>query len=214
MSEIPPGAREYLLPDREKFAADPFGYGASAWHRWSLACELHGFPVDLENTPSSPDLKSPVLWLAHAHAVSEAAAVVLQSQPKFESMPDMVKGVCDSQYCAAGLMLVGYSLETCLKAMLIVRKGVDVYSQEEKSYHHHRLEDLAALVPGLGSKDKAILRALTHFVTWAGRYPDPGSQREGRLDDVFRSTEKHQITARDLFSLAWRVMGHAREVVK
>lgn len=213
MNEMPPGAREYLMPNRQGFAADPFGYSALAWHRWGLARELSGFPVDLESPATSDELKSPVLWLAHAHALSEAAVAVVESEPPFDSMPNLLKGVCDSQYCAVGLMLVGYSLETCLKAMLIIRKGVEAYSEEEPSHRHHRLEELAAIVPDLGPKDRAVLRTLAHFVTWAGRYPDPGAGREKKLEEVYQSAEKHQITASDVFALAARVMRHAREVV-
>jgi len=213
MSAIPPGARDYLLPNRERFAADPFGYSALAWHRWGLAREVSGFPIDLKKPPTSDDLKSPILWLAHAHALSEAAVALIRSEPEFESMPELVKGVCDSQYCAVGLMLVGYSLETSLKAMLILTKGVEAYAQEERSHFHHRLEELAAFVPDLSAKDKAILRLLSHFVTWAGRYPDPGSGREANHEEVFRSAEQHKVTARDVFSLSGRVMRHTQAVI-
>lgn len=122
----------FLRPNRKKFAADPFGYSLSAWHLWGLAQELSGFPVDLEAGPAADDLKSPVLWLTHAHAMSEAATAVLTTEPDFDTMPDLVKAVCDSQYCAVGVMLVGYSLETCLKALLILQKGVAQYRDEEQ----------------------------------------------------------------------------------
>lgn len=213
MDGIPPEARDYLLPNRERFAADPFGYSALAWHRWGLFREISGFSVDLEKPPSSEDLKSPILWLAHAHALSEAAVALIRTEPEFTSMPEFARGVCDSQYCAVGLMLVGYSLETSLKAMLILTKGVEAYAQEEKSHFHHRLEELAVFVPDLSAKDKAILRLLSQFVTWAGRYPDPGSGREANYEEVFRSAEAHEVTARDVFSLSARVMRHAHHVV-
>lgn len=213
MDAIPREARDYLLPNRERFAEDPFGYSALAWHRWGLFREISGFPVDLEKPPSSDDLKSPILWLAHAHALSEAAVALIRTEPEFTSMPEFARGVCDSQYCAVGLMLVGYSLETSLKAMLILTKGVEAYAQEEKSHFHHRLEELAAFVPDLSAKDKAILRLLSQFVTWAGRYPDPGSGREANHEEVFRSAEAHEVTARDVFSLSARVMRHAHHVI-
>ena len=204
----------FLLPNRTRFAEDPFSYSALAWHKWGLAREMSGFPVNLEVPPDSDELKSPVLWMAHAHAMSEAAQIVLRSEPAFDAMPDLMKGVCDSQYCAVGLMLVGYSLEICLKAMLIIEKGIPGYSQEEKSHRHHRLEELAGFVPNLDPKDKAILRTLTHFVTWAGRYPDPGPGRAEMVEEIFSNAEGYQICARDLFDLAARVMGHAKRVVQ
>jgi len=213
MNSLLERARDFLLPSRKKFAEDPFGYSLSAWHKWGLLREASGFPVDLEAFPDSEELKSPVLWLTHAHAISEAAQVVIRSEPRFSAMPDVFKGVCDSQYCAVGLMLVGYSLEVCLKAMLIIQKGVPAYSQDEKAHSHHRLEELAEFVPGLSDKDKAILRTLTHFVTWAGRYPDPGGGREAKVAEIFSQSEGFQICARDLFDLATRVMGHAKTVI-
>jgi hypothetical protein len=111
-------------------------------------------------------------------------------------------------------MLVGYSLEVCLKAMLIIQKGIDGYSADERKYKHHRLEELANFVPELSEKDKAILQALTHFVIWAGRYPDPGSGREAQAGDIFTVSEKHQISAKDLFDLAARVMQHSMSVTE
>jgi hypothetical protein len=109
-------------------------------------------------------------------------------------------------------MLVGYSLEICLKAMLIMKKGIGVYTSEEKKHRHHRLEELAEFVPGLNAKDKVILQTLTHFVTWAGRYPDPGSGREDNAEEIFALSEKHQVAASDLFNLAARVMRYSQQI--
>ncbi len=160
-----------MLPNRDGFNSDPFGYSALAWHKWATAQTIAGFPVDISKPPTSEDLKSPVLWLTQAHAMAEAARIILQNKPQIDQLPIFVRGVCDCQYCAVGLMLVGYSLEICLKAMLIMKKGIGVYTTEEKKHRNHRLEELAEFVPGLDDKDKVILRTLTHFVTWAGRYP-------------------------------------------
>ena len=203
---------QQIKPNRSIFGEDPFGYGALAWHKWGLIQELSGFPVDLKRPPTSEDLKSPVLWLSHARAMSEAGVVVLMTEPTLEGMPDLVKGVCDSQYCAVGLMLVGYSLEICLKAMLIIKLGITTFTQDERKHHHHWLEDLAEFVPNMSQKDKAILRILTHFIAWAGRYPDPGSGRENKAEEVFALSEKHKISAHDLFTLVSRVMGHSQQV--
>lgn len=205
---------ELILPNRNGFEADPIGYSALAWHKWGMAQTLAGFPVDISKSPSSEDLKSPVLWLTQAHAMSEAARIILQNNPNLDNLPIYTKGVCDCQYCAVGLMLVGYSLEICLKAMLIMQKGVAAYTADEKSYYHHRLEELAKFIPGLSTKDKAILRALTHFTLWAGRYPDPGSGRIKDADGVFSLSEDHKITASELFELAARVMRHASQVAE
>lgn len=207
-------SRKALLPDRVGFKADPIGYSALAWHKWGMAQTLEGFPVDISKPPTSDGLKDPVLWLTHAHAMAESARILLQGEPNWESMPLNLRGVCDCQYCAVGMMLVGYSLEICLKAMLIIQKGIDVYTSEEKRHYHHRLVELAEFLPGLSEKDKAILRALTHFTLWAGRYPDPGAGREKDSEGLFYLSETYKISGKDLFELASRVMQHTTQIVE
>jgi hypothetical protein len=202
-----------LEPDRAKFAADPFGYSALAWYKWGTARTIAGYPVDPKAFPTSADLKSPIFWLTQAHALSEAAAAVFNKQPNWEAIPLPVRSMCDSQYCAAGLMLVGYSLEICLKGMLILTKGVESYTNDERQFQHHKLDRLAKLVPGLSEKDKAILHVLTHFTEWAGRYPDPGSGRDAKVEEIYSLSEQYQIAGRDLFALAARVMKHTQMVV-
>lgn len=201
-----------LHPDRKPFAADPFGYSALAWHKWGTVQTLAGFPVDPTAFPTSRDLKDPVLWLAHASALSEAAATLARTAPTWEHMPVAGRGICDSQFCAVALMLVGYSLEVCLKAMLIMKKGVAEYALQEKQFRHHRLEDLAEFLPPLSPKDKAILGLLTHFTVWAGRYPDPGPKFEADAREIFEVSEREQIAGHEVFSLATRVMNHAQIV--
>jgi hypothetical protein len=200
-------------PNRSQFGVDPFGYSALAWHKWGTAQTMAGFPVAPQAFPTSGDLKTPILWLTHAHALSQAAIAVIKTEPTWEHMPLGVRSACDSQYCAAGLMLVGYSLEICLKGLLILAKGAETYTAEEKQFQHHKLEKLAEQVPNLTAKDKAILRVLTHFTEWAGRYPDPGTGRDAKVEEVFTLAEKYRVTAKDLFALAARVMNHTSTVV-
>lgn len=202
-----------LTPDRKRFAEDPLGYGVLAWHQWELAQFVATGVGQSRPAPVANDLKNPLLWLTQAHALSEAARAIFTNQQHWETMPPWVHGACDSQYCGAGLMLVGYSLEVCLKAILILRYGVDAYNDDEKKYQHHKLERLAEFIPDLSPKDRAILRALTHYVEWAGRYPDPGSGRVGKFEEVFTLAEKNEISAADLFNLAGRVMQNSNEVV-
>lgn len=202
-----------IEPDRKAFAADPIGYSGLAWHKWETAKLVAGVIEQPNESPTKEDLKSPILWLSQAHALTEAARVLIQTQPTWEAMPQMVRGMCDCQYCAVALMLVGYSLETCLKAMLIIKHGVDEYISREKTFHHHHLEELASFLPNVSEKDKAILKALTHFTVWAGRYPDPGSNRTGEATETSSLSEKHEIAGRDLFDLAARVMKHVQSLV-
>ncbi|MDY6896218.1 MAG: hypothetical protein SVO01_12510 [Thermotogota bacterium] len=201
-----------LERDRKTFGSDPLGYSASAWIKWGIVQTIAGFPVDVSKPAKSEDLKTPVLWLSQARALSEAAVSVIQNEPEYKGMPVPFHGACDSQYCAVGLMLVGYSLEICLKAMLIMKNGIDGYISVEKKHRHHRLEELAKIVPDLSEKDKAILKALTHFVYWAGRYPDPGSGRDDDSEEIFNISEKYKISAHDLFKLSSRIMSFSEHI--
>ena len=201
-----------LDPAREPFAADPFGYSALGWHKWGTVLTVAGFATDPTSFPTSRDLKNPILWLAHASALSEAATTVARTVPTWVHMPVTARGICDSQFCAVALMLGGYSLEVCLKAMLLMKMGEAEYEAEERRFRHHRLEELAEFVPDLTSKDKAILRLLTHFTVWAGRYPDPGPKFEADAREIFEVSEREQIAGKEVFSLAARIMSYAQVV--
>lgn len=205
-----------MLPDRHLFAQDPAGYSRSAWLRWAMLAAAQGADADPSKPPTSDDLKSPILWLVHAEAMSQAAAVLARHEPTFDNIPVELRGICDSQYCAAALMLMGYSLEVCLKAMIIIRDGIDAYTAAEaqRKYQHHDLRDLASFITNLTTKDLAILDLLSHFVYWAGRYPDPGMKHAGKHEKIFELSEEHQISAHDLFGLAAKVMGHARTLTE
>lgn len=202
-----------VAPNPQGFEVDPFGYSAFAWHKWGLAQTMAGFPVDISKPPSAKDLKSPILWMSQAHALSEAAVNVLCSEPNLENLTIYTKGVCHCQYHAVVLMLVGLSLEIILKAMLIVREGIEAFTENERQRRHHRLHELAEFVPGLSEKDTAILECLTHFIYWAGKYPDPGSGREQDAVSIFEISEKHEISGKQLFDLASRLMAYAQTVV-
>lgn len=201
------------MRDASGFEADPLGYSALAWHKWGMLATISGFPVDITKEPTAEDLKNPVLWLSHANTLSEAAVCLIRNVPSFGSLPPDIRTICNSQYHAVALMLVGYSLEVCLKSMLLIRHGVEEFARQEKKNFHHRLRELSAFVPGLSEKDQAILDGLTHFVVWAGRYPDPGTKRTRDALDVFKISETHQINARELFALSARIMRHVRDVV-
>ncbi|WP_409322653.1 hypothetical protein [Pseudomonas putida] len=205
--------RNPLPAGRETFAQDPFAHSAIGAMKWESACLFAGAPIDPSVTPLTEQLKNPVLWMTQAHAMSAAAEAVLLKQQDFAEMPLHVREVCESQYCAVAMMLIGYSLEISLKAMIIVQEGIEGYTQLGRKTQHHRLEDLASFIPDLSKKDKAILRGLSHFVSWAGRYPDPGAGKEHKLEEIFDLGEKHQVTASDLFKVAGRVMQYAQTVV-
>ncbi|MEL6092697.1 HEPN domain-containing protein [Plesiomonas shigelloides] len=203
-----------MYSDTDGFSKDPFGYSALAWHKWGTLATANGFPIDVTKPPTVADLKNPVLWISHAHALSTAAICLVRSSQTFESIPLDIRTICQSQYHAVALMLVGYSLEVCLKAMILIQLGVDEFTKQEKNHFHHRLDELANFIPNLSEKELAILKGLTHFVSWAGRYPDPGSQRVNNAEAIFEISEKHEICAKDLFELSAKVMNHVQTVVK
>lgn len=203
---------KHIEPNRSIFTSDPFGYSAFARQMLGMASTSAGFPVDITKPATSDELKNPILWLSQAHALSEAAVAVLRKDQDFESMPVLIRGVCDSQYCAVGLMLVGYSLETCLKSMIIMKEGIEGYKAMEAQNRHHRLHQLATFIPDLNEKELAILRGLTHFVYWAGRYPDPGSGKENDAEDIFKISEKYKISAHDVFKSSDKIMKHTIKI--
>ena len=206
--------KKSIEPNSKGFESDPIGYSRLAWHKWGMAQTLAGFPVDISKPPTAKDLKSPILWLTQAHALSEAAINVIRNEPNLDCLTIHTKGVCHTQYCAVGLMLVGLSLEICLKAMIILNEGIETFTAKERKRRHHRLHELAEFVPDLTEKDRAILECLTHYIYWAGKYPDPGSGREKDAVGLFELSEKHEISAKELFALASKVMGYTQVVVE
>ena len=205
---------EHTKINRSKFGEDPFGYSSLARVKWGILQELHGANLDLANPATSDELKDPVLWMAHANSLSEAATVIVKTEPSFQNMQVLMRGVCDSQFCAIGLMLIGYSLEVCLKAMHIMNEGIEKYTIDEKKHKHHKLHLLARFIPELSDKELAILELLSHFTTWAGRYPDPGMGWETNAEKIFDLSEQHQISAKDLFSTSAKVMSFAKIMVE
>lgn len=203
---------KYTQPHRKYFEIDPFGYSSLARHKWGLIKELNGFTSNIGEPATADELKDPMIWLTHAEALTQSAILLVKSEPDFDALPAHVRTICDSQFCAIGLMLVGYSLEICLKAMLIMKNGIDEYIKTEGKQKHHDLAKLAEFIPNLSKKDKVILTLLTHFIYWAGRYPDPGIGKEHKAEEIFTLSEKYKITAKELFSVASKVMGHAQVI--
>lgn len=200
--------------DNNAFSRDPFGYSALAWHKWGMLAIKNGFIIDITKPPTAEDLKNPVLWLSQAHALSEAVSCLLHHSPDFNSMPEGVKSICNSQYHAVALMLVGYSLEVCLKAITLIKLGSEEFTRQENKYFHHNLDKLANFIPDLSNKELGILKGLTHYIIWAGRYPDPGTKRVNHANDIFELSEKYKINAKDLFELSSKVMNYTKVITR
>jgi len=89
-----------------------------------------GFPIDPTKPPTPQDLKDPILWLCQANALQEAAVVLVKNEPSFDKMPSSVRGMCDTQYCAVALMLIGYSLD--------LLESNDHHASRDRSLHCER----------------------------------------------------------------------------
>lgn len=199
---------------RKKFERDPFGYGIAAHQFLATETRSSGIPDTFLVHPSNLDLREPALWLSAAFALAEAARTVIFNDPKLEMMPEHAHNSIDCQYRGAGLMLLGYSLEVCLKGILIHTCGVDQYSSNERRHKHHKLERLADFVPDIGIKERVILRLLTDYVEWAGRYPDPGGDQAFKVSEVYLAAKKHRVTLADVFALGHRVTSFGVSLAK
>jgi hypothetical protein len=189
----------------DKFASDPIGYSSIAWEHWAIAQEEVGIAVDSFEGPSALDLNSSVLWLCHARAMESAAQIILRAQPDTRFVPKEVHKIFLSQHSAIGLMLLGYSLEICLKAQILIQVSSENYIDNQ--HNHHDLCKLAASANlKLSEKENAILKAVSHFIRWAGRYPNPGAKRFQDRKELLNLSEKYKITARDLFTLSGEMM--------
>lgn len=199
-------------PCLDKFRADPFGYALLGWFRWQMMLEAVGLEANHPVMPPSQlDLTNPVLWLSQAQALTEAAVLIINATPEPPPLPPNMAGLFDGQFRAAGLMLVGYSLEVCLKGMIILKEGPNEYQKKPKETHN--LVDLAEFIPSMTEKDCDILKLLTFFVKWAGRYPAPRERDHHTHEEVFSLSERHQIALKDVTGLAAKVMAHTRVII-
>ncbi|RVU78439.1 hypothetical protein [Pantoea dispersa] len=188
-----------IAPNRNEFENDPISYSAMAYEQWKTLAYLAGYDVDFEGRASSDELKNPVLWLSHARALSDAATIIIKTNNSYEHLQPLIRKMADRQFCSVGLMLVGLSIEVYIKGFYIYSKGIEGYKSSEKEFQHHNLSKLAKIFFTLEEKDYAILRALTIFIYWAGRYPDPGAKKLLELEELFTLSEKFEITIKDIF---------------
>lgn len=68
-----------------------------------MIASVNGAELDPFKRPTSEDLKNPLLWLTQAEAMSQAAFVLIKTEPSFDNVPAEMRGICDSQYCAVAL---------------------------------------------------------------------------------------------------------------
>jgi len=105
-------------------------------------------------------------WFDLADDLHEAARILWQTRPFADPTPGPV--VAPFRHLIA-LMLAGLALENLLKGRYVVVHG-------NRPYKTHDLVDLAAKAGvALDPSETRLVRRLTQFVTWSGRYPVPPS---------------------------------------
>jgi hypothetical protein len=180
------------------FNNDPFGYCSTIWHEWNNVQLRAGFNINIPKSPTSEELKNPILWICQSKSLSESAKILIRTEPDFSTMPKSMYSICYRQYLASALMMFGYSLEVLFKALSIQKIGVEAYTKKEKKYFSHKLTWLVEQHTAIGLQERAILECLTEFIYWAGRYPDHGTGQEVKLEDIFLSSEKNEISMQEL----------------
>ena len=198
----------------KKFESDPFGYCSTVWHEWINIQMRAGHHVNAEKSPSSDELKNPIFWICQAKSLSESAKILLRSEPDFSAMPDSMYSICYRQYLASSLMLFGYSLELLFKGISIQQLGIEAYTKNERDYFSHRLADLVRRHIKISSKEQAILECLSHFIYWAGRYPDHGTGKESKLEDIFTLSEKKEISMTELSETLGKLVKFATRLIR
>ncbi|GAC09523.1 hypothetical protein [Paraglaciecola chathamensis] len=193
----------------DKFESDPFGYCSTVWHEWVNVQMRAGHHVNLEKSPTSEELKNPIFWICQANSLSESAKILIRTTPDFSSMPKSMYSICYRQYMASALMMLGYSLELMFKGLSIQQFGVETYTKNERKYFSHKLPWLVRQHIQITAKEEAILKCLTHFLYWAGRYPDHGTGKESELEDIFKLSESNQISMKELSATLDRLVKFA-----
>ena len=180
------------------FNSDPFGYCSTVWHEWNCVQERAGFSISFPKSPTSEELKNPIFWICQSKSLSESAKILIRTEPDFSAMPATMYSICHRQYLASSLMLMGYSLEVLFKALSIQQLGIEAYTKKERKYFSHRLTWLVGQHTEINSQERAVLECLTHFIYWAGRYPDHGTGEESKLEDIFLISEGNKISMKEL----------------
>ncbi|MGO4894210.1 hypothetical protein [Flavobacterium sp. W21_SRS_FM6] len=202
-----------LLLEKKKFSKDPFRYCLTAWHEWSNIQAANCLDYVAELNPTSNELKDPILWLCQAKALSVAAVTLTKSDPDFSSMPSSLISILHRQYFSGALLLVGYSVEVLFKALAINKLGIERYTEKERSYHNHKLTWLVEQHIPVNKKESAVLECLSHFIYWAGKYPDHGKGYEIKAQNVFDLCENNQITYEDIFKTCDRLFNEAARII-
>ena len=118
--------------------------------------------------------KSAILWLEQSRELHRSAHRLMQEKPRDEH------DLAHLFQAPIALMLGAYALETLLKMVIVGAHG-DAHGMSYESVSAgdflptvHDLEQLAQRAAlRINKTDRKLLKQLTRYSTWAGRYPIP-----------------------------------------
>jgi hypothetical protein len=91
------------------------------------------------------------------------------------------------------LMICGMSLELIYKAIIVVKNSRSDASEDLKIDKHHKLVDLACKASiSLDDRNKGMLKILTHYIYWEGRYPTPKHAKD--IEDLENLSKEYLFT--------------------
>lgn len=118
--------------------------------------------------------KSVILWFQHSRELYRSACYLMEERPRVENE------ITHLLQAPIALMLGAYAIETLLKMVVVDEyssaRGVTFESTAAKEFLP-TVHDLAELVKRANLRvnggDRKLLKELSRYSTWAGRYPVP-----------------------------------------
>jgi hypothetical protein len=130
--------------------------------------------------------KHPHLWLEQSLSLNRAAIALMRPEAMW------CKAMTPQSNAPIALMLGSYAVETLLKMIILADKLNEIEppadSRQSKEFlpKSHDLVDLAKRSKLLlNEADRALMKELTKYSIWAGRYPTPLRSAGYRLPAIF-----------------------------
>jgi hypothetical protein len=162
---------------------------------WNGIVQHHDYDIPDHIRAFNEFGKSEMVWLLHSKALHAASM-------RLAEKPDLLFDT------TIALMLGGYAIETLLKMAVISdfcdAHGKALTSKAAKEFlpKTHRLEDLVKKA-GLrvNKSDRALLKRLSRYTIWEGRYPIPLAAQETYLAPALIAAlaNKHRPGARPIW---------------
>ncbi len=118
--------------------------------------------------------KSVILWFEHSRELYRAAQTLMEPRPRIWNE------ITHLLQAPIALMLGAYAIETLLKMVIVDEHckvhGITFESTAAKDFLPtiHKLDELAERADlRINKTDRKLLKQLTRYSTWAGRYPIP-----------------------------------------